>query len=71
VALAYAPQKDGRCAWSAAHALHSAVLEAQVENTQVGFWALLKGQCMASQGALVATCLRRSHGRLRLVCHRK
>ena len=37
VALAYAPQKDsGRCAWAAAHALYSNVLEALTENTQAG-----------------------------------
>ena len=34
VALAYAPQRDGACAWPAAHALHSNILEALVENTQ-------------------------------------
>lgn len=33
--MAYAPQRDGMCAWAAAHALLSTVLEAKVENTQV------------------------------------
>jgi hypothetical protein len=36
LALAYGPQHDGRCAWAPAHALLSTVLEAMVENTQVG-----------------------------------
>ena len=36
LALAYGPQRDGRCAWAPAHALLSTVLEAMVENTQVG-----------------------------------
>ena len=40
LALAYGPQRDGRCAWAPAHALLSTILEAMVENTQAGCRAL-------------------------------